>query len=90
MDGRQRRAGVLDKTPPRPLPCGGAGGRFGERGNKITQYDFGEEAIDRVRDRMYEEIKDMSISEISAYFDKKAAPIIKRFNMSVVQPAARV
>jgi hypothetical protein len=58
--------------------------------NQTKQNDFGEDVIDKVRDRIYEDIKNMSVSELSSYFDKKTVPIIKQFNMQVVKPTRRM
>jgi hypothetical protein len=43
-----------------------------------------EREVNAIRDKLYEEIKDMSPAEMNAYISSKVAPIEKQFHMKVV------
>jgi hypothetical protein len=43
-----------------------------------------DDEIDRIRLEIYEEIKDLSQSEIIEFFRKATAPIIKKYGLKVV------
>jgi hypothetical protein len=45
-----------------------------------------EEEVDAIRDRIWEEIKDMTPEERCAYIDQKTAPVIKEFGIKVTSP----
>jgi len=48
-----------------------------------------EEQIDAIRDKIYDEIKDMSSSEETAYFNAIAEEARKRYNFRVVKSAIK-
>jgi hypothetical protein len=46
-----------------------------------------EDEIDAIRDQIYEEIKDMSPSEVTEYFRRETEAVIKQYNFRVVKSA---
>jgi hypothetical protein len=45
-----------------------------------------EEEVDAIRDRIWEETKDMGPAEFNAYIERKTAPVIKKFGIKLVSP----
>jgi hypothetical protein len=43
-----------------------------------------EDELDAIRVALYEEIKDMSPSEVTAYFNAKVKPVEREFNIRVL------
>jgi glutamine synthetase type III len=48
-----------------------------------------ENEVDAIRDKLYNEIKDMSVSERSAYINSGAEAVIKQFDLRLVKSAVR-
>jgi hypothetical protein len=49
-----------------------------------------EEEVDAIRDRIWEEIKDMTPEERGAYYDRKTIPVMKEFGLKFASPPAVV
>jgi hypothetical protein len=45
-----------------------------------------EEEVDAIRDRIWEETKDMTPAEFNEYIERKTAPVIKEFGIKVASP----
>jgi hypothetical protein len=45
-----------------------------------------EEEVDAIRDRIWEEIKDMTIEEWCAFIDRRTAPVMKEFGIKFASP----
>jgi hypothetical protein len=45
-----------------------------------------EEEVDAIRDRIWEEIKDMTPEERGAWYDRKTAPVMKEFGLKFASP----
>jgi hypothetical protein len=46
-----------------------------------------EEEVDAIRDRIWEETKDMSPAEFNEYIDRKTAPVMKEFGLKFANHA---
>jgi hypothetical protein len=45
-----------------------------------------EEEVDAIRDRIWDEIKDMTHEDRCAYYERKTAPVMKEFGIKVASP----
>jgi hypothetical protein len=51
---------------------------------KMRNSDDLEDELDAIREELYEDIKDMTPSEMNAYMSAKVEPLEKKFNFKVV------